>query len=155
MRSPRYYLEKRAKQGFRGNPIATIAFYGPTAEFASKVAVAVFRTEGGKPDVLERLFSEGADVRFDEVVGEKVLSVIESHGVQSVVMTDNIIGCPHEEGVDYPEGTSCPAVPLLGRARSFYAGTHSLTASRAPRVKSELFSGALLLCCIQVCIWRP
>jgi hypothetical protein len=117
-RSSRYQLEKRAKQGLRGYPIATIAFYGPTAEFASKVAVAVFRTEGGEPDVLERFFSEGTDVRFDEAVGEKVLSVIESHGVQSVVMTDSIIGCPHEEGIDYPEGTSCPQCPFwAGRDR--------------------------------------
>src|ERR1700757_563418 len=44
-RSSRYDLEKRAKQGSRGYPIATIAFYGPTADFASKVAVAVFRAE--------------------------------------------------------------------------------------------------------------
>ena len=49
-RSSRYDLEKRAKQGFRGYPIATIAFYG-------------------------------------------------------------IIGCPHEEGTDYPEGKSCPSAP--------------------------------------------
>ena len=107
-RSSRYYLEKRAKQGFRGYPIATLAFYGPTADFASKVAVAVFRAEGGEPDVLERFFSQGPDVRFDESIGERVLVVIESNGTQSVVMTDSIIGCPHEEGIDYPEGTSCP-----------------------------------------------
>jgi len=112
MKSSRYYLEKRAKQGFRGHPIATIAFYGPTADFASKVAVGVFRTETEDPDVLERFFSEGADVRFDEAVGEKVLSVTESHGVRSVVMTDSIIGCPHEEGIDYPEGASCPQCPF-------------------------------------------
>ena len=118
MRSSRYHLEKRAKQGFRGYPIATIAFYGPTADFASKVAVAVFRTAREEPDVLERFFSQGADVRFDEGVGEKVLSVIESHGVQSVVMTDSIIGCPHEEGIDYPEGASCPQCPFwAGRGR--------------------------------------
>jgi hypothetical protein len=117
-RSSRYYLEKRAKQGFRGYPIATIAFYGPTADFASKVAVGVFRTETEDPDVLERFFSEGTDVRFDKAVGEKVLSVIESHGVQSVMMTDSIIGCPHEEGIDYPEGTSCPQCPFwAGRDR--------------------------------------
>lgn len=96
----------------------TIAFCGPTADFASKVAVAVFISEGGEPEVLERFFSDGADVRFDEVVGEKVLSVIQSHSVQSVVMTDSIIGCPHEEGVDYPEGTSCPQCPFwAGRDR--------------------------------------
>jgi hypothetical protein len=122
-RSSRYYLEKRAKQGFRGYPIATIAFYGPTAGFASKVVVAVFRTEGGEPDVLERFFSQGADVRFDEGVGEKVLSVIQTHGAQSVVMTDSIIGCPHEEGTDYPEGTSCPQCP-------FWAGRDRFTQER-------------------------
>ena len=117
-RSSRYYLEKKAQQGFRGYPIATIAFYGPNADFASKVAVAVFRTEGGDPKILERFFSQGSDVRFDESVGERVLSVIETHGVQSVVMTDSIIGCPHEEGIDYPEGTSCPQCPFwAGRDR--------------------------------------
>jgi hypothetical protein len=117
-RSSRYYLEKRAKQGFRGYPIATIAFYGPTAEFASKVAVAVFVSEVGEPKVLEGFFSDGADVRFDQAVGEKVLCVIQSHSVQSVVMTDSIICCPHEEGVDYPEGTSCPQCPFWeGRDR--------------------------------------
>jgi hypothetical protein len=117
-RSSRYYLEKKAKQGFRGYPIATIAFYGPTDVFASKVAVAVFRTEGQEPEVLERFFSQGTDVRFDEGVGEKVLSLIQSYGVQSVVMTDGILGCPHEEGIDYPNGASCPQCPFwAGRDR--------------------------------------
>ena len=124
-RSSRYYLEKKAKQGFRGYPIATIAFYGATADFASKVVVAVFRTEGGEPEVLERFFSEGPDVRFDEGVGDRVLSVIQSHGVQSVVMTDSIIGCPHEEGTDYPEGTPCPQCPFwAGRDRFTHERIH-------------------------------
>jgi hypothetical protein len=117
-RSSRYYLEKKAKQGFRGYPIPTIAFYSPTADFASKVAVAVFRTEGGEPEVLERFFSEGTDVRFDEALGEKVLAVIQSNNVQSVAMTDGILGCPHEEGINYPEGRSCPQYPFwAGRDR--------------------------------------
>jgi len=121
----RYHLEKRAKQGFRGYPIATIAFYGATGDFASKVVVAVFRTEGGEPEVLERFFSEGPDVRFDEGVGDRVLSVIQSHGVQSVVMTDSIIGCPHEEGTDYPEGTPCPQCPFwAGRDRFTHERIH-------------------------------
>jgi len=112
MKLSRYHLEKRAKQGFRGYPIATIAFYGATADFASKVVVAVYRTEG-------------PDVRFDEGVGDRVLSVIQSHGVQSVVMTDSIIGCPHEEGTDYPEGTPCPQCPFwAGRDRFTHERIH-------------------------------
>jgi len=27
-------------------------------------------------------------------------------------MTDRIIGCPHEEGIDYPEGQKCAQCPL-------------------------------------------
>jgi len=38
---PRKWLEKKSKLGFRGYPVGTIAFYGPDAERASKVAVAV------------------------------------------------------------------------------------------------------------------
>jgi len=124
-KSSRYYLEKKAKQGFRGYPIATIAFYGPTADFASKVAVAVFRTEGGEPKALERFFSQGTDVRLDERIGEQVLAVIESHGAQSVAMTDGILGCPHEEGIDYSEGTSCPQCPFwAGRDRETLERIH-------------------------------
>jgi hypothetical protein len=26
-------------------------------------------------------------------------------------MTDRIIGCPHEEGIDYPDGQKCPQCP--------------------------------------------
>jgi hypothetical protein len=126
---------KRAKQDFRGYPIATIAFYGPTADFASKVAVTVFRTEGGEPEVLEHLFSQGTDVRFNEGVGEEVLSVIQSLGVQSVVMTDSIIGCPHEEGIDYPVGTSCPQCPFWAGGVGLHR--NAFTTERLPRASSE------------------
>jgi hypothetical protein len=41
-----------------------------------------------------------------------------AQGVKSMVMTDGIIGCPHEDGIDYPEGTSCPKCPYwAGRNR--------------------------------------
>jgi hypothetical protein len=33
-------------------------------------------------------------------------------------MADRIIGCPHEEGIDYPEGEECPLCPFWkGRDR--------------------------------------
>lgn len=35
-----------------------------------------------------------------------------------MAMTDSILGCPHEEGIDYPEGGSCPQCPFWsGRDR--------------------------------------
>ena len=57
-------LAKKAKRGFRGYPVGTIAFYGPDNRRASKVAVSVIPAEGREP-VLERWFSEGSDVRTD------------------------------------------------------------------------------------------
>src|SRR5580693_6403388 len=36
-----------------------------------------------------------------------ILEFIEEHQVRSVAITDGIIGCPHQEGIDY-EGEWCP-----------------------------------------------
>ncbi len=117
-KSPAYWIGKRVKQGFRGYPMATISLYGPTAEFASKIVVAIFRDERQIAEPFERWFSEDVDVRENSEVGEKVVALLEKQGVKSVVMTDRVMGCPHEEGIDYPEGKSCPKCPYwAGRDR--------------------------------------
>lgn len=105
-------LAKRTKRGFRGYPVATIAFYGPDDEHASKVAVGIVPGEAQETTALERWFSERGDVRFDSSIGEAIAKFIEDHGGKSVVMADRIIGCPHEEGSDYPEGAVCPQCPF-------------------------------------------
>jgi len=94
------WLRKKAKRGFRGYPIATVAFYGPTVERASKVVASIVASEGADPDPLQRWFSEDTDVRTDPVIGEQVIAFLAAHGALSVVVTDGIIGCPHEEGID-------------------------------------------------------
>jgi hypothetical protein len=52
-----------------------------------------------RPQDLRRWFSEGADTRHDAGVAEGVLAFIDAAGARSIVMTDRIIGCPHEEGI--------------------------------------------------------
>ena len=42
------------------------------------------------------------------MIGSKILKFVQEHAAKPVVMTDGIIGCPHEEGIDYTEGTACP-----------------------------------------------
>jgi len=84
-----------------------VAFYGPTADLATKIAFAIIPDESNQPDLLERWFSDGNDIRRDSVIGEKVSSFLRQHKTRSVVIADGILGCPHEEGVDYPEGKSC------------------------------------------------
>jgi hypothetical protein len=105
-------LEKRARRGFRGYPVATVAFYGPNDQQATKVAVGIVRGESVEADPLERWFSEQSDVRSDPDIAGQIAAFIETHAVKSVVLVDRIIGCPHEEGVDYPVGTACPQCPF-------------------------------------------
>jgi hypothetical protein len=108
IRSP---LTKRVRKGFRGYPVATIAYYGRDSTRASKVAVGIVRSEGEEPAELERWFSDEDDVRTDPTINQAILTFVRTRGVRTVAMGDRIIGCPHEEGVDYPSGTVCPQCP--------------------------------------------
>ena len=100
-------LAKKARRGFRGYPVATIAFYGPDNTRASKVAIGIVRAEGAEPE-MTRLFSDEGDVRKDVEIGNQILKLLTLHGVKSVAVTEGIFGCPHEEGKDYPDGEVCP-----------------------------------------------
>ena len=115
---PRKWLDKKSKLGFRGYPVGTVAFYGPDAQLASKVAVAVIVAPDTEPVALRRWFAESGDVRNDPAIFEEVALFLRDHEVRSVAMTKEMLGCPHEEGIDYPEGEACPECPYwAGRDR--------------------------------------
>ena len=117
-----WYLDKfrrKAKRGFAGYPVATVAYYGPDNKRASKVAIGIIQTEGLEADVLERWFSETQDVRTDPEILKEVIDFISKHSVRSVVVADRILGCPHEEGTDYPEGDECPACTFWANRERF------------------------------------
>ena len=105
-------IKKLLNRGFRGYPIATIAYYGPDDKNATKVAVGIVPHEGAEPSVLKRWFTEDTDIRIDRITNQEIMDFIKENGARSVVMADRIIGCPHEEGVDYPEGSKCPKCPF-------------------------------------------
>ena len=105
-------LRKKAEKGFRGYPVATLAYYGPDDRRASKVVLGVVQAEGSEPEPMQKWYSESSDVRNDDSIMESISSFLRMHAVKSVVAVDRIIGCPHEEGIDYPEGGKCPACPF-------------------------------------------
>ena len=118
----KWYADKFAKKrtkGFRGYPVATVAFYGPDNKRASKVVVGIIEGKDLDADVLERWFSDSADVRTDPAITEAIVRFIESHGVKSVLVSDGLMGCPHEEGKDYPEGQKCPQCPYWANRDRF------------------------------------
>ena len=103
---PRQVCKKTCK-GFCGYPVATVAFYGPDDTRATKVAVGIVAYEDADADPVERWFCKTTDARIDPEVAEAIVRFIDHHGVKSVAAFDRIIGCPHEEGIDYPEGEKC------------------------------------------------
>jgi len=106
-------LEKKAKEGFRGYPVGTIAYYGPDTATATKVVAAIAITENEEPEMLEKWFSsQGNDIRRDMEILNKIKEFFVSNGVRTVVLVSKVIGCPHEEGIDYPEGEYCPECPF-------------------------------------------
>ena len=104
----------------RGWPVATIAFYGPNLSQATKVAVGIVPSETAEPREVRDWKVDNGDVRADPAIVQEILDFIEGHNVLSVVMTDGIIGCPHQEGVDY-EGEWCPVCEFW-RGRNRFTG---------------------------------
>ena len=59
-------LDRKAKKGLRGWPVATVALYGPDDRRATKLAVGIVPAEGAEASDLRRWLSEGqGDIRAD------------------------------------------------------------------------------------------
>ncbi len=112
-------LKKLANRAFKGYPIATIAYYGPDDKNATKVAVGIIPREGSETSDLKRWFNEETDIRRDSTVNREITAYIKENRAKSVVMADRIMGCPHEEGVDYPDGSKCPKCPFWANRDRF------------------------------------
>lgn len=112
-------LRRKAKLGEQGFPRATLAFYGPDDRKATKAVLGIFLREGDE-GTIHRYFSEDQDVRFKIEIQEQILARVKEHGVRSLIMMEEVFGCPHEEGIDYPKGEACPRCPFW-KGRDRYA----------------------------------
>jgi hypothetical protein len=111
-------IEQKARRGHRGDPIGTVAFYGPDDQRASKLVVGISPNANTGIAETKKWFSDD-DVREDAAILDEALEFLTEHAARSVVMTAGIWGCPHEEGIDYPEGAACDACPFwMGRDRT-------------------------------------
>ncbi|MGI9485474.1 MAG: hypothetical protein ACR2RF_06245, partial [Geminicoccaceae bacterium] len=88
-----------------------LAVYGPDDQRASKLVASIVESEGAEPTAMHKWFAADSDVRHDLDILTQITAFLAEHGVLSVVMPDRIIGCPHEEGIDY-EGPICLQCPF-------------------------------------------
>jgi len=112
-------------------PLATIAAYGPNTTLATKLVVAVIEgPDERNPSVTRTWTTEGADIRHDPSIAAEVTSFVRQHHVRDTASSDRIIGCPHQEGIDYPMGRTCPRCPFWADIDRF---THEPLTTPAPR----------------------
>ena len=115
-------------------PLATIAAYGPDTTRATKLVVGILPRAGQKDANPMRSWStDASDVRNDPVIAAELADWLRSQGIKDTVSYDRIIGCPHEEGVDYPIGRTCPQCPFwAGIDRFTHEPLAAPTASMSP-----------------------
>lgn len=90
-------------------PIGTVALYGPDDKRTTKIAAGVIRHDGAEA-MIERWVA--TDVTTNPKVQKEIQAFFKKHGVKSVAMSDGNMGCPHEEGKDFPHGEDCPFCPF-------------------------------------------
>ena len=94
-------------------PLATISAYGPDNKRATKLVVGILRRAGQKdPNPMRSWSTDAIDVRHDPLIAAELADWLRSQGIKDTVSHDRIIGCPHEEGIDYPIGRTCPQCPF-------------------------------------------
>jgi hypothetical protein len=90
-------------------PIGTMATYGPDDKTVTKIAAGIFVSEFAEP-IIERWVGTG--IMENAKIQEQIQKFFTKHGVKSVAATESNMGCPHEEGLDFPTGEDCPFCPF-------------------------------------------
>ncbi len=90
-------------------PIGTVALYGPDDKRTTKIAAGVVKSPNADL-IIERWVA--SDVTTSPKVQRELKEFFERHGVKSIAMCEGNMGCPHEEGEDFPEGEDCPFCPF-------------------------------------------
>jgi hypothetical protein len=101
-------------------PVATIATYGPDSRLATKLVVSVLDRPGQRdPSATHTWITQAVDVRHDPEIVAEVAGFLQQHGAKQTVASDRVIGCPHEERIDYPMARICPRCPFWARIDRF------------------------------------
>lgn len=100
---------KKVRTDFR---TGTIAYYGPNDKNRYKIVVGITVAAGRNFIETRKWSSESKDIKNAKHVLEEIAAYLNLSRVNSVVRIERVIGCPHEVGIDYPEGMTCPVCPF-------------------------------------------
>ncbi len=92
-------------------PLATVTPYGPDDKTVTKLAVGIIpAAEHGEVTVMERWMA--SDIASNEAIARAIYLFLRAHRVKTVATATVVLGCPHEEGEDFPLGEGCPFCPF-------------------------------------------
>ena len=90
-------------------PIGTLALYGPDDKTTTKIAAGVITAPTAEP-IIQRWVA--TDVTTNPKIQREIKEFFTEHGVKCVAASEGNMGCPHEEGEDFPVGEDCPFCPF-------------------------------------------
>jgi hypothetical protein len=104
-----YEMKHRKRKKPPQYPIGTVAMYGPDDKTTTKIAAGVILHDGADA-IIKRWVATA--VTTNPKVQQEMKDFFLQHGVKSVAMSQGNMGCPHEEGEDFPHGEDCPFCPF-------------------------------------------
>ncbi len=90
-------------------PLGALAYYGPDDHTCTRITAAVINAPNARPQ-FRHWWGESPET--DPWVIAEIGEFFRLYRVREAVMTEGIIGCPHDEGIDYPEDEECPYCPF-------------------------------------------
>jgi hypothetical protein len=88
--------------------IGSVVYYGPDDKTTTKIVAGVFKKDRAEP-IMKRWVA--SDVTTNPKVQKEIDQFFKKHGITRVGISAGNIGCPHEEGKDFPVGGDCPFCP--------------------------------------------
>jgi hypothetical protein len=88
--------------------IGTVVYYGPDDKTTTKIVAGVVKKDRAEP-IIKRWVA--SDVMTNPKVQKEIEQFFKKHGITRVGISDGNMGCPHEEGKDFPVGGDCPFCP--------------------------------------------
>ncbi len=109
--------------------------HGPDNTRATKLVATVIQSANPqKENILHRWLISDGEIRHDPTIAREIAEFFKRHGVKDAIASDRILGCPHEEGIDYPMGRTCPRCPYWANVDRF---THEPIRRPAPTRSPE------------------
>ena len=90
----------------------TIAYYSPDDKTVTKIIVGITVGAGKNLIDTKKWSSESKDIKNDSQILGEISAYLNLSKADSDARIERVLGCPHEAGIDYPDGTTCQACPF-------------------------------------------